>query len=119
MELKIIEKNHQRFAEVLSDDVVIHTTQDALDLIAEAGYYEADGIILRETHLCREFFDLRTQVAGEILLKFSNYRVKMAVIGEFEKYTSRSLQAFIRESNRGSEIFFVPDRETAIARMSA
>ncbi len=118
MELKIIEKNNQCIAEVISADFVITTPQDALDLIAEAGYYEASGVILKEENLTPDFFDLRSGVAGEILLKFSNYRVKMAVIGQFEKYSSKSLQAFIRESNRGREVFFVPDRETALNKLT-
>ncbi len=118
MDLKIIEQHNQRIAEVLSDDMVIKTTQDALDLIAEAGYYESSGILLKEKNLSPEFFDLRSGVAGEILLKFANYRMKMAVIGEFEKYASKSLQAFIRESNRGNQIFFVADRDTAIAKLA-
>lgn len=117
MELNIVEAENQRIAEIISDDVVIKTTQDALNLMAEAGYYEARSLILRETNLSPAFFDLRTRVAGEILLKFSNYRVKLAVVGEFEKYHSQSLQAFIRESNRGNQVFFVPDRETAIAKI--
>ncbi|GIV65699.1 MAG: DUF4180 domain-containing protein [Chloroflexota bacterium] len=118
MELRIVEKNNQRIAEVLSSDVLIKTPQDALDLIAEVGYYEAIGVILQEDHFTPDFFDLRSKVAGEILLKFSNYKVKMAVIGQFEKYTSKSLQAFIRESNRGREVFFVPDRETALNKLT-
>ncbi|GAP11635.1 hypothetical protein BECAL_02825 [Bellilinea caldifistulae] len=118
MELKVVEKNKQRIVEVLSSEVVIKTPQDALDLIAEVGGYEANGVILQEHHFTPDFFELRSGVAGEILLKFSNYRVKMAVIGQFEKYKSNSLRAFIRESNRGREVFFVPDRETAISKIA-
>jgi len=44
--------------------------------------------------------------------------MKLAVIGTFEKYQSKSLQAFIRESSRGRQFFFVPDRETAIAKLT-
>lgn len=115
MELIIIEEKNHKIAEIISDDIVIKTPQDALDLMAEAEYFQARSLILKEMNLSPEFFDLRTGVAGEILLKFANYRVKLAVIGEFKKYKSRSLEAFIRESNRGKQISFVPDRGTAIA----
>ena len=117
MELKIFEEKNQKIAEIKSDKIVIKTPQDALDVMADASYYEARSLILREKNLSPEFFDLRTRVAGEILLKFSNYMVKMAIIGEFEKYKSESLKAFIWESNKGKQIFFVPDRETAIAKI--
>ena len=56
-------------------------------------------------------------MAGEILQKFSNYRMKLAIIGEFEKYKSKSLKAFITESNRGNLIFFAPDRDATISRI--
>ncbi|NIW43418.1 MAG: DUF4180 domain-containing protein, partial [Gammaproteobacteria bacterium] len=40
-------------------------------------------------------------------------------IGDFTNYTSNSLQAFIRESNRGSLVFFEPDREAALEKINA
>ncbi len=117
MVMIILEENNQKIAEIKSDEIVINTTQDALDLMADAEYYGARSLILMEKDFTPEFFDLSTKVAGEILLKFSNYRVKMAIIGEFEKYKSKSLKAFIGESNRGNQIFFVPDRNTAISKI--
>jgi len=117
MELKILEKKKQKIAEIKSDEIVIKTPQDALDIRADAGYYEARSLIIREKNLSPEFFDLRTRIAGEILHKFSNYMVKMAIIGDFEKYRSESLKAFIRESTRGKQIFNVPDREIAIEKI--
>ena len=105
MELKILEEKNQKIAEIKSDEIVIKTPQDALDVMADASYYEARSLILREKNLSPEFFDLRTRVAGEILQKFSNYMVKIAIIGEFEKYKSESLKAFIRESNKGKQNF--------------
>ena len=91
MELIIIEEKNQKIAEIISDDIVIKTPQDALDLMAEAGYYQARSLILKEFNFSPAFFDLRTGVAGEILQKFANYRVKLAIIGKFKKYKSKSL----------------------------
>jgi hypothetical protein len=118
MELKIIEENNQKIAEIISSEIVIHDAQGALDLMADAGYYGARSIMIYEKNLKPAFFDLHTGMAGDILQKFSQYRVKLAIIGDFEKYQSKSLKAFILESNRGSQVFFVPDRETAIARLA-
>jgi hypothetical protein len=118
MELNIIEANNHKIAEIVSDEIVINDTQGALDLMADADYYEARRIILSEFNLKPAFFELRTGMAGDILQKFSQYSVKLAIIGEFEKYKSKSLKAFILESNRGSQIFFVPNRDTAIARLT-
>lgn len=117
MELKILEEKNHKIAEINSDETVIKTPQDALDIMADASYYEVRSLILREKNLVPEFFDLRTRLAGEILQKFSNYRFQMAIIGEFKKYKSESLKAFIRESNQGKQVFFVSDRDTAIAKI--
>ncbi len=47
--------------------------------------------------ICDDFFDLSTRLAGEILQKFINYHVKIAIIGDFSIYTSKSLKDFIYE----------------------
>ncbi len=115
MELNVFEVKACRIAEIVSDKVVINNPQDALDVMAEAGASDAHCMIVYEKNLTPAFFDLQTRVAGEILQKHANYSVKVAIIGEFEKFKSKSLRAFIIESNRGNLVFFVSDRETAIA----
>jgi hypothetical protein len=42
-----------------------------------------------------------------------NYGCKLAIVGEFDKYASNSLNAFILECNRGHQLFFVGDIEKA------
>lgn len=41
---------------------------------------DADGLILTEEDLGAEFFDLRTGLAGEVLQKFVNYRLHVAIV---------------------------------------
>ena len=114
MKLNIIEQNSKKIAEVISEEIVIHSTQDALDLIGDASYYQSHSIIIREENLAPGFFNLKTRIAGEILQKFSQYGVQIAIIGEFTKFNSDSLAAFIRESNKGTICSFVADKEEAI-----
>ena len=103
--------------EIISEDIVIKETQDAIDLLGECDYMGARSIIISEKNLPPEFFDLKTGFAGEILQKFSTYSFRLAIIGDFSKYQSKSLQDFIRESNRGNRIFFLTDLETALNRL--
>ncbi len=117
--LKIHEVADEKFAEILADDVVVCDVQDALDWMATADYEEVGSLIFRETHLHPDFFDLSTGLAGEILGKFTTYRMNLAVVGDFDKYQSKSLRAFITESNRGNQIFFVPDLESAIIKLTS
>jgi hypothetical protein len=86
--------------------------------MANVAHQGSRSIIIHEWNLKEDFFDLSSGVAGEILQKFSNYRMKLAIIGEFGKLKSKSLQAFIIESNRGNLIFFVPDMQTAINKLT-
>ena len=117
MKLNVLVVRYQKIAEVVSEGIVINETQDALDLMADAVDHGARRLILYEKNLKPDFFSLRTKVAGDILQKFAQYHMKLAVIGQFEKYNSKSLNALIDESNRGELAFFVPDKETAIARL--
>src|SRR5690348_14402842 len=76
--LRVFEQNNIQFAELVSEDWKIQTTQDALDLLATAQYEGADHILVYERNFDPAFFDLKTRIAGEILQKCSNYKVKLA-----------------------------------------
>jgi hypothetical protein len=117
MEIIIYEEGTQKIAEVVSDAVVIGNEQDALDLMVDPRLEGARKIIIDKNCLSPDFFDLSTRVAGDVLQKFVNYRMKLAIVGDFENTGGETLQAFIRESNRGNEIFFVDDIESAKNRL--
>jgi hypothetical protein len=71
-----------------------------------------------ERNLDPGFFDLKTGMAGTILQKFSNYQMKLAIIGDFDKFNSHALNAFIVECNRGRHIFFVSDFDSAVKKLT-
>ncbi len=106
-------KGKLNIAEVLPGSGVIDNPQDMLDIMADAGYNDCGSLIIHEDLLSKDFFDLKTKLAGEILQKFSNYRMKLAIVGDFSKVSSKSLQDFIRESNRRGVISFVSSTEEA------
>lgn len=104
---------------VSSSHILIKDVQSALDLIGTVGFETGCyRIVLDKSSISEEFFDLKTRLAGEILQKFINYHVKIAIVGAFSVYTSKSLRDFIYESNRGENIFFLPDQEQAIRKLS-
>ncbi len=106
-------------AVVTGEEKVITDTRSALDL-AMTVKYEAGAarIAIDKRLICEDFFILSTGVAGEILQKFINYRLKMAVYGDFSRYTSKPLHDFIYESNQGKDFFFVATQEEAIRRLA-
>jgi len=114
MELIIHKNNQTKIAELKNSELILSGTEDFVDLMGNAGYLGARHIIIHESNLLPEFFDLKTRIAGEILQKFSNYNQKLAIVGEFTKYNSRSLADFIRESNKTGRILFVDNRKQAL-----
>ncbi|OHX14639.1 DUF4180 domain-containing protein [Chromobacterium sphagni] len=118
MEIKLIERDSIRVAHVLSTDAPIKTRQDALDVMMGHGHGNLTGIAVEEACLHPDFFQLKTGLAGELLQMFVNYRQKIAIIGNFSKYTSSSLRDFIVESNRGKQVFFVSCIDEAIRYLS-
>jgi hypothetical protein len=111
------EINDQVIAELTDNNFIINEVQDALDLMADLSYQGYNRMIINEKNLNKDFFDLSTRFAGEILQKFSNYNFKLAIIGDFSKYESKSLRDFIRESNRGNMIYFAEDLQSALLRL--
>jgi Domain of unknown function (DUF4180) len=107
MEIKTHQINKVNIAEVISEDIMIANFQDGLDLLGDLFFQGFDKIILREKNITSDFFDLKTGIAGEILQKFSNYHVSLAIIGDFSKYQSKSIKDFSYESNKLGHINFV------------
>jgi len=103
-----------KVAEIIPGDIFINSPEDILDLMVEAGYNGCEKLILHRQSLNDSFFDLKTRVAGEILQKFSNYRMKLAIIGDFSGINSKSLRDFIRECNTRGIITFVDSFEKAV-----
>lgn len=96
----------------------IKNAEDILDLMADSRYNDAQSIIIHKDTLSASFFDLKTGIAGEILQKFSNYRMRLAIVGDFSQFRRKSLKDFILESNRTGRILFVPSVEEALQKLS-
>lgn len=119
MKTTIKEMNAIACAVVHSDQVMIHDSQSALDFMMTVQYETGcTRIVLNKEAISEDFFILSKGLAGEVLQKFINYKVKFAIIGDFSKYTSRPLRDFICESNNGKDIFFVSTEQEAIEKLT-
>lgn len=102
-------------AELTGPEKCIVDAPSALELAMTARHEAgASALLVDKAAVAEDFFILSTGLAGEILEKFIQYRIKMAVYGDFSCYTSKPLRDFIYESNHGSDFFFVPEREEAL-----
>lgn len=112
--MNIIKKNGTSIA-VVDRSQKISNVQDMLDLMADIWFQgECTGMIIFQDSLDGHFFDLKTGFAGEILQKFSNYNFKLAIIGDFSIYSSKSLKDFIYECNKGHLVFFKDSIDSAM-----
>jgi len=118
MKIDLIELSEGIAALLISDAVEISNADNALDLIGSCGYQGAAAMIIYKQNLHASFFDLSTGLAGEVLQKFSNYNMKLAIVGDFSEHTSKSLNDFIAESNRAGKISFVASLQEAKEKLS-
>jgi hypothetical protein len=102
------------------DGPVLTTEQDALNLIG-AAFLGAKVVAIPVQRLDEQFFSLGTRFAGEIMQKFVNYQLHLAVVGDISRHlaASSALTALVQESNQGGQVWFVPDLASLDARLRA
>jgi hypothetical protein len=72
---------------------------------------EAGGLIVDETRLSAEFFELGSGFAGEVLQKFTNYRVRLAiVVADPAAYGSRFGELAYEHRSHASVRFFADEQ---------
>ncbi len=118
IKIEVYKIGNFEIAELTSRDDVVTNSEDGSDLVGNLYYHGAERVIVYEHNLAPTFFDLKSGLAGDILQKFSNYRLRLVIVGDFSAYTSNSLQDFIRESNKGRQVNFVKSKEEAIEVLS-
>ena len=111
MKTIIHSRNGNQIVEFVDDGLLISNVQDFLDLAANS---PLRNIILHKENIVPEFFDLKTKIAGDILQKASNYRIRIGIVGEFKNIKSKSLRDFIFESNKTEEIVFKENIEEVL-----
>ncbi|MNQ99445.1 hypothetical protein D3C85_1151780 [compost metagenome] len=120
MNTSVNQRGDSQIAIVESTDILISNAQDALDLMASVRYLSGcDKFIIQQWNVTEDFFELKTKLAGDVLQKYTNYQMKMAIVGDFDQYDSKSLRDFIYECNHGKQFFFVKDEQAALDALHA
>lgn len=117
MNIEITQHQGQTLAEVTGPP--IQPPQEALEILINCAYQGAEKIIIHSDQLMPDFFDLKTGIAGEILQKVSTYQLRLAIVGDFSQYSSKSLRDFIFESNKVGRVNFVGSVEEAKEKLCA
>lgn len=92
----------------------IASERDALDLVASCGEYETGLLLLNGECLDPAFFDLKSGLAGTVLLKLTTYQIRAAVILSRERIGSGKFSEFVLETNRGNQFRVFEQREDAV-----
>ncbi|MFE1168558.1 DUF4180 domain-containing protein [Nocardiopsis sp. NPDC058789] len=93
--------------------------REAADVIGDAFHHGVTWVAVPAARLDADFFRLRTGVAGEFLQKFANYRLRLAVVGDVSRHVAASdaFRDLVRECDRGTQCWFVPDLEALGGRL--
>ena len=89
------------------------------DLVGELFGAGAGFVAIPLERLGPDFLRLASGVAGQVLQKLVNYRFQVAVLGDLSaaEAASAPLRDFVRESNRGTTVWFVPDLAALEAKL--
>ena len=102
-----------------SDGPKLGSEQDALDLMSAGYEQDARLIVVPVERMAPDFFTLRNGMLGAFLQKLTNYRCRVAFVGDLSAKTaqSKALNDFVYESNKGQDVIFVATREELEARL--
>lgn len=106
---------------VLEAGETVHDDRAAVDLMALAWSNKATLVVVPVSQLPDGFFRLDTRIAGAIVQKFVGYRTQVAFVGDISEQlaASSALRAYVYETNRGREAWFVADETELADRLRA
>ena len=77
--------------------------------------FNTDGLVLTESDLAPEFFELRTGLLGELAQKFVNYQIRLAIVVPDPKAYGERFVELAREHATHGQVRFVSSIDEASA----
>jgi hypothetical protein len=114
----ISETHGARVLTIETDRPALGGEDDAVEIIGVAYGERADAVVLSVADVDERFFTLGTRVAGDVVRKFQAYRIRLVVLGDLGPYLgSDAFRAFVHETNKGNDVWFLADREQLNERL--
>jgi hypothetical protein len=110
---RLVEKDECTYIECLEGDQRLDSEREAVDLVGVCGEHGTDRVMLHAENLTDDFYQLRTGLAGDILQKFSTYRIRAAAVLTPELVGQGRFREMVLEANRGSQFRVFYDRPSA------
>jgi PadR family transcriptional regulator, regulatory protein AphA len=114
MNYSVIQKNGRSYLDFTAMDRPIASEQDVLDHLVGV-CWEEDIFFAMLTENCFEegFYRLRTGIAGGILQKLLNYRIKTALIITDTRLIRGKFEDFVLEAKKGTHFRVFSNKEEA------
>jgi len=94
---------------------MLESENDALDLVAACGEAGVWNLLVLPEVLPEAFYDLKTGLAGAVMLKLSNYRIRVALVVPEEKAAQGRFGEMALEANRSNrEMHVFTEKERAL-----
>ena len=106
-------QSNKRYGAASTSEEFIRSERDFIELLTWGTNNETDLYLLMDTNFIPAFYDLSTGLAGEILQKVTNYRIRLAIFGPFPMITSERFRELINESNKASSVRFFEEKVKA------
>ena len=120
MSATLREAHGLRVLDYRDDGFRITAERDVNTIIGDAYSHRADVVVFPAAHLAPEFFQLRSGLAGAVAQKFVNYGARVVILGDVSAHIaeSKAFADFVREANRGGQLWFVPTVAELEARLA-
>lgn len=99
--------------------LAIHSLRDVSDAMGVCLGHGATGLLLTESDLGPSFFDLRSGLAGELLQKFVNYGIRLAIVIPDPALHGARFAELAAEHAVHGQVRFTRRREDALAWLEA
>ncbi|GAA1696697.1 DUF4180 domain-containing protein [Fodinicola feengrottensis] len=93
---------------------------DAVDVLGSMYGLGTRWAAIPVGRLAGDFFQLSTGIAGAMVGKLVGYQVRVAIVGDISSYAAASepFRDWVRESNRGTDVWFVSDLDELAERLT-
>ena len=103
MNYKVVNFGLQKYIQCIPGETSLANERDAVDLVAACGENGTHRLMVFAENLSADFYRLNSGVAGNILLKFSNYHIRVAAVLTPELVNQGRFREVVIETNRGNQ----------------
>jgi hypothetical protein len=113
MDTRLVHQAGKTYLEVIPSEWRVASERHALDLVAACGENGTNRLLLHAASLSEDFYQLKTGLAGDVLQKFANYRIRSAAIIPLELASQGRFGEMVWEANRGNQFRVFQDLRLA------